>query len=977
MWKTSRQFRVVVAVTSALMLAASVASAQAIGGTVTDTSGAVLPGVTVEARSPALIEQVRTVITDGAGQFLIISLRPGTYSVTYSLPGFSTVVREGIELTTGFTANVDIELAVGSIEETVTVTGASPVVDVQNVIQQEVMTREIIDTVPTGKNFQNYGILIPGMTGANAPGSSILQDVAGQSGQNYMTLSMHGSLGSDQAVHIDGMSAETLIREDTTNLPVSDGNFEEISFAYSSNSAEVSTGGVRVNLIPAEGGNAFSGGLFYTFGTPGLQSDNVDDDLIAAGLSDPNRLKTLWRVNPTVGGPIMRDRLWFFVSHSRYVTDQFVAGTFQAVDPAANVYVPNLADQAVDDQLARDTAIRLTFQGSPRNKFAIYVENGLTFRNHNFISFNTKPSAASKSNLGENIYQATWTAPLTSRLLVEFGASKAQNRWKRGTSVEGTRNLPRITELSVNSRHRNNSGLTDENWGGPNWSYRGSVSYVTGSHALKVGFTAAHGFSERATRSASDSMALTTLNGVPLRVTYYGYPVVGRNTMNPDLGIYVQDQWTIDQLTVNAGIRFDYFRNSYPDYNIAPTQWVPVSRTGPGATVVTWKDLQPRLSVAYDLFDDGRTAIKGSASRFGQKFGVDFAARVNPVLSNNTTRRNWNDLNGDFFPQGDPANPEANGELTFTSNTSFGLPVVTRFFDPEWAFGWNKKPSNWEFSLGVQQEVASGVSVDASYFHRAYINFATIDNRLQGPGDFDSFSVTAPVDSRLPGGGGYMINGFLDPTPAVAGLTDRIDTGVNQFGGRSRTWDGFDVGVNTRLEALLLQGGLSVGKTSNDSCALFDELPESLGNTPRDFCKSSTPFLTQYKLLGSYTFPYEIQVALTWQNFNGVERVANVQYGNADIAPSLGRPLANRSRVSINVLEPGAQYAERLNQLDLRLTKIVTLPRAARLRAMFDLYNVLNGNSILGENTAFGAAWLRPRAVLPGRLIKFAFQVDF
>ena len=129
-------------------------------------------------------------------------------------------------------------------------------------------------------------------------------------------------------------------------------------------------------------------------------------------------------------------------------------------------------------------------------------------------------------------------------------------------------------------------------------------------------------------------------------------------------------------------------------------------------------------------------------------------------------------------------------------------------------------------------------------------------------------------------------------------------------------------------------------------------------------------------MLGSYTFPYQIQVALTWQNINGVERVANVQYGNADIEPSLGRPLANRSRVSINVLPPGTEYAERLNQLDVRFTKILTFG-PTRLRAMVDLYNALNGNSILGENTAFGSAWLRPRAVLPGRLIKFAFQVDF
>ena len=276
-----RHLGVSVVVLSVLLLVPFVAGAQSIGGTVSDNTGGVLPGVTVEARSPALIEQVRTVVTDGAGQFLVVGLESGVYTVTFTLPGFSTVLREGIELQTGFTANVDAQLQVGSVAETITVSGASPIVDVQSVNEQAVMNREIIDAVPTGKSFQNLGILIPGMIAGGVTGSAITQDVGGTAGQNYMTLAIHGGDGSDQSVQIDGMAVETMIREDTSLLAASDGNYSEFALDYSASAADVETGGVRVNMIPRAGGNNFAGEVFTSFSGEALQSDNIDDDLIA------------------------------------------------------------------------------------------------------------------------------------------------------------------------------------------------------------------------------------------------------------------------------------------------------------------------------------------------------------------------------------------------------------------------------------------------------------------------------------------------------------------------------------------------------------------------------------------------------------------------------------------------------------------------------------------------------------------------
>ena len=220
MWKRSG---VGVAMLADVLFTPITTTAQSLGGTVTDTTGGILPGVTIEARSPALIEQVRTTVSDGSGQYLIIDLAAGTYTVTFSLPGFSTFIREGIETAGTGTANVDGQLQVGSVEETITVTGNTPVVDIQNVRQQAVMTREVVDTIPTGKCFNNLGVLVPGMVTGTTYG--VGQDVGGQSGQSHQRMSIHGGPQTDQRIMVDGMSMSPWTQEDAALVWMADGNF--------------------------------------------------------------------------------------------------------------------------------------------------------------------------------------------------------------------------------------------------------------------------------------------------------------------------------------------------------------------------------------------------------------------------------------------------------------------------------------------------------------------------------------------------------------------------------------------------------------------------------------------------------------------------------------------------------------------------------------------------------------------------------
>jgi hypothetical protein len=509
------------------------------------------------------------------------------------------------------------------------------------------------------------------------------------------------------------------------------------------------------------------------------------------------------------------------------------------------------------------------------------------------------------------------------------------------------------------------------------------MSYVTGSHNLKVGMTML--WIDQTTDNGSDNdwRTILTLNNQPLFARFWT-PGTATSELKPSLGIYAQDQWTIDRLTVNAGLRFDYFRAGYPDQTIVPSAWQLESYFVPALTAVTWKDFQPRLGVAYDLRGDGRTALKASANRYGNRSASDWAEGLNPGLNNRRQQRLWRDLNGDRMAQGDPLNPAPNGELfTGNPNPAFGQPIITTFYDSDWAFGWGSRFANWELSASVQQELTPGVSLDVGYFRRNYVNFDVEDNRAVASDDFDEFPVTVPTDQRLPDGGGNTIT-LVDINPGAFGrLPDNITTGADAFGGESRTWNGFDVTIDARLQGILLQGGLSTGTTSGDYCALRTQAPEIVadragnGDTvPVDFCDTSTNWLTQLKLLGSYTFPYDIQVAGTLQSQAGPERFAYHTYTGAELEAALGRP-HTAGAVTVSVLEPGTDYGERFNQFDLRLTKIFNVGGSTRLRAMLDLFNVFNANSVTKEEYGLGGNYLEPVAIMPGRLAKFAFQLDF
>ena len=982
------------------LLAPAGADAQAIGGTVTDATGGVLPGVTVEARSPALIEQVRTAITDGSGQYLITGLESGEYSVQFGLPGFSTVVREGITLNAGFTANVDAEMSVGSVEETITVTGDAPTVDVSNVQQHTAIDRDIIDAIPSGKSFQNLAILIPGMVGDGVVGSTLAVDVGGQGGVNYQRLAIHGGESTDQMVQIDGMGVEAATRQgDSSNMFFADGNYSEYSIDYTGNSAEIESSGVRINMIPRDGGNDWSAHVFGSFSTPGLQSNNVSDELVSQGIEkdEANRLSKLWFVNPAGGGPIVRDRLWFWASHTSQRTDQYVANVFFDQNPSDLAYAPT-DRQAIDDQLAQSTTLRLTAQATPRNKLTFFYDYNYNKRNRFLIgstlssSLNVMPEASVDSTIKVQVYQGTWTAPLTNRLLLEAGVSFHPQHQNWRNVAEADISLPGALLIPGNIAVRGMSSwfsgtIFQDRFADTN-AARAALSYVTGSHAFKFGMTWTNVAENENIRSVQYQRLIVLapfISPVDL-VDFYATPTLTENNVPANLGLYAQDQWTIDRLTLNLGVRWDYFNAGYPDHDTGVSRYRPVSATFDGQQVVGFKDLQPRVGVAYDLFGDGRTALKASFGRYADRDSNTRAANINPADANNSQQRAFIDFNGNSVADCDPLNPAPNGECVSPSdNLAFGQPIINNFYERDWAFGWGTRPSNYEGSVSVQHELFDNVSISAGWFSRAFFNFAVRDNRATTPDDFTSYDVVVPNDDRLPGGGGGTLTGFSDVNPDKLGQFDNWTSNAIGFDGQSRRYNGFDVSIDARLDNLLLRGGLASGKTSHDNCDFLANTPERQHleenystfdpNMSPAFCDWDTGYLTQVKLLGSYTFPYDVVFAGTLQSITGAPRSAIVTYTNADLV-GLGRPLSGAASVDLNVLEPGTEYTGRVNQIDLRLSKIFRFG-GQRVQVMFDLYNLLNENTVTEEDRNFGPNYLRPTAIMPGRLAKFAFQYNF
>jgi hypothetical protein len=933
---------VVVVFVVALVLPSTVHAQAAIAGVVKDSTGAALPGVTVEAASPALIERVRSVISDGAGQYRIIDLSPGVYDVTFTLTGFKPIRRAGVVLEGNFTAPVSVQLEVGNLNETVTVSGESPVVDVVSNRATVVVNREMMDALPTGtRSLQARAYLIPG---------TMVTPVG--SGQTSMTI--YGSSSADAVVMVDGMRLNLLEGQGQfSGIYLNDGMAQEISYDTGAQSAEVAQGGLRVNMIPREGGNTFKG-IFFLQGANGpLASDNRSDE-VKAFIPEPLGLAYTYELNPSFGGPIKRDKLWFYFTYKLSSTKSYTT-------------LPDRTQGTQENWPNYSYVTRLTWQATSRDKVRVYVDKQMNGQKFEGLGATTTLEASHRLWTPRGMTpQIKWMQTTTNRLMLEAGITLYDLNFRREPQPGvGPNDLPRF-EIATGVSSGTYAGTMDS--GSKNYTSGASASYVTGSHSFKAGVNYGWGRRLRSWPSPNpaDILQLRFNNGVPSQVQVRNTPIdESIERMNADLGIFAQDAWTMKRLTLNIGARYDYFNAEVPALSAPASRWVAARDRPAVENVPNWKDWAIRLAAAYDLFGTGKTAVKVNASKYVASAALGFAEAFN-TLTAATETRTWNDIDGNRSVLDASGNVQRAEIVGGTAN--FGQASGTDRPDPAL-----KREYNWEYGVSLQHELFARVSATAGYHRRTYGNLAVTDNLNLSVNDWTPFTINAPADPRLPGGGNYPITMYTLNTNKVGAATDNLRTFSTD---NTRVYNGVDLNVNARIGATaFVLGGITHERSVSTSCDQRDN-PNNLR-----FCDTVGPYRTLFKIAGSYELPYAIQVSGSFVARPGINVSANYTVTSA-IA---GRPIigstAGAAQVSVNLIEPGTMFTDYLNTLDFRLARTFRFGKY-RVQGLVDIYNLLNAGTITTVNSTFGAVaatrvWNNPTSIQGSRYVRFGVQASF
>ena len=538
---------------------------------------------------------------------------------------------------------------------------------------------------------------------------------------------------------------------------------------------------------------------------------------------------------------------------------------------------------------------------------------------------------------------------------------------------------------------------------------------MTGAHSLKIGYQHTLMTDERTWYTNNQNLSYRVNDGVPNQLTQSISPWVN-DARTAWAGLFAQEQWRRDRLTLQGAVRFDRAWSWFPEQQEGPSRFLPTPIRVPKTRGVdSYKDVTARAGIAFDVFGTGTTALRLSLGKYLEGAGVSGNyANTNPTLRMPQTTmvfgtagvtRTWIDGDADFVPDCDLANPAAQdlrntgGDLCgVLSNTSFGKDILTNNFHPRILNGWGVRPSDWTFGVSIEHQLLARTSIAVAYTRRWFNGFFAADNLLVEPSDLTPFSIVAPVDPRLPGGGGYVVSGLYDVAPDKSGQVSNLITAAGDYGKWSQYFNGLDVTMTTRAGTrFTFMGGVSTGQTVADNCEVRTALPElattTTGTSPfgaglmnsavtplSPYCHVAYGVLTQFRGLSTYLVPkVGLQVSATVQSKPGAMLAANYAVPNADVAPSLGRSLSgNATNVTVNLVRPGSMYGDRINQLDLRVGKILKYGRSRTMVAV-DFYNLLNSSAVLTYNNAFvpGGTWLQPSAILTPRVMKVTAEIVF
>jgi hypothetical protein len=891
-----------------------------ISGTLTDQSGAVLPGVTATLSSAALIGGVRTTVTNEGGFYKFIALPPGSYDLKFELAGFGTVSRPGVRITANFAARVDVSLGVQKLAETVIVTGEAPVVDSKSTLIATSLDKGLLDNIPTGRDIW---VLTEEVAGT-VPDR---YNVGGTESAQQSTFAVHGATGQ-QVYSINGLSM---------NWPGGAGNytmfyfdydsFDEVQIETAGAPAEVSVGGLYMNMITKSGSASFHGGVTFMYEPGKLQGNNVTDALRAQGITTANPIDRIIDIQPTFGGPISKNA-WFFTSYRMYIIDTQILG------------LP--AGQNVDINHQTNVLGKVTAQVTPKNKVMVQyyfnAQNRL-YRRDNGYAFTTQ-DASWRQIEPAHLIQGQWTTMLSKSLFLDTRFGYLHQIFPLGpqTSASGISKIDDTLSTVSGSAPNYQTNLATRHQANVALSYFND-HLAGGTHDFKFGFELARALNAYDYYVNGDVNA-HFLDGVASYVQTYNTPMHQASQIQ-NLALYAQDAYALKRMTINLGVRFENFKGWNPAQGAPGGTFYPARQFAETDNIPNINIVVPRVGASYDVFGNGRTAVKLSFSRYALQEGSRFPETLNPnALSGDY--RNWTDLNHDGIPQAN----ELSAPTSFYGGAS-GITLVP---------GIGRQYSD-EFTAGIQHQIGKDLGFTATYYYRRNKNLLGQLNTAVPA------SAYTPVQESIPGGGSITVYN-LDP--AYVGQVSREITNIPSF------WEKYNGIEFTLKKRLSDRWQMMVGYTYSKATSNYVEVPWNFydANDPNNtifvngrVTGSDTPNIL--KVSGTYLLPWGFSVSGNYRYYTG-----------KPLTPTLTVNL-NQGYISVPTELRGQTRYPAVSLLDVRVSKTFNLGSNTKLEAMFNIFNAFNSATVISEVTAVGPAFGTPQQIMTPVVAGIGARITF
>ena len=957
--------RVVASVVVCLAVPVTEGWAQGVGGiagTVMDSSGAVLPGVTLSLSSAqgGTLGSGQEVLSDQRGHYQFIRLVPGTYHVRAQMQGFRTVEQRNIVVNADATARADVTLPIGQLEEGIVVSGEAPLLDTTSALKQTVLSQDILQALPNRIDVWSITRVIPSVVASKV-------DVGGSESFQQSGITVHGT-SNENGYYIDGMNvSSTQSSGSIATFYLDPYAFEEANFRAGNAPAEAATGGLVFNMISRTGTNQFHGGTLFNGTNHQLAFDNVSGRLASdllrnvpasvkaarPDLKPTADIRYLFDYGAWLAGPIQRDKLWWSTSFHHSQILQYLVGSYNPDGTS----VP-------DDNMLWNYSNKLSWQVNESNQLSHfyilqYKKNGHRVSNASF----SETGATTANTKYPQLHQVKWTSTRSARMV--YDVSGSVNR------VDDYQPWPKEGDTTSCTSKANKEGCTNGLIAGldqitntalrilptyrdlPNTRVflQGSMSYFTTQHDIKAGYQFDYAWNEVLYFSSSGMRAVYR-SGVPDSVNTYNTPARSIPE-NIQQGLYIQDKWRPNRkLTINAGVRLDTNYGWQRELCQDATPFIAARCVDKIEGVPDWKDVNPRFSAVYDIKGDGRTALKFAANRYIIPVGSSVLDRINPIFLANDTRP-WRaqsacasvnnigcDLNGDLLPQ--------INELGPSSGFNFGN--FNRYED---GYTW---PWAREFSAEIQRQLPLNLVISAGY------------TRRQKLGNFGSRNVAVPQESYQPltvtEVNSQRTVTVFNQASALRGRQEFLWTNAPEL---NSTYNGTDITLDKRLSnGWMMTGGVSMGRTIGWVGNTDLNNPNSK-EFARGIIGNDTPF--SFRLSGMYELPFAIQLSGTLQHQRGFPELTQVSVGNNTVALTQG--------TTNIIIEPrGTNRLPNLNQFDMSLRKVFRAGGKV-YQPRLDVYNLANSATVISRVTTLGPSYGAVSNIQRGALVKFGMHVDF